>query len=47
MKESVIYQLETEAARFEAMPIDSAGRFPAISEALRGMAITHKAVHNL
>lgn len=37
-KDAMSIQLENEAARFAAMPVDSAGRFPAISDALRGMA---------
>lgn len=39
MKESVIYQLESEAARFAGMPVDSAGRFPATVEALKGIVV--------
>ncbi|MEL6418324.1 MAG: hypothetical protein AAFQ55_06830 [Pseudomonadota bacterium] len=36
--EAMSFQLEAEAARFASMPEDRAGRFPAISEALLGMA---------
>ena len=37
-KDAMSIQLESEAARFAAMPVDNAGRYPAIAEALRGLS---------